>query len=147
MVHQNGPNKLGGLRKTFDIPKPYTQDKRKESYSKNVTRNGLLQQWLRIVDENSFEHRLSSGKCKGFVPFTAYGTVCSLCKHQSDVISPDPCSKEPLDKLSMLKAIFPGCSELMLKVLTVQCNICNEPGKDPRSRRWDKEIVQVCLTL
>lgn len=113
------------------------------------TRKHILQYWTKSGDENQIEYRLSSRKCKGVVNFTAYGSTCSSCKNQS-LCQEQPCNVQPFDttnKLPVLKSLFPGCSELMLKLLTAQSNICNELEKDPRRRRWDKEVVQVCLTL
>ena len=130
--------------------------------SHTVPKHSLLQQWMRNGKENGLEQRITCNRCSGVVPFTSLGVTCSPCLNQTLVSScqPPPVSscQPPVsscqppeskseDSLSMLQNLFPGCSEVMLKLLSVQSKICCEPAKDPRTRRWDKDIVQVCLTL
>ena len=45
-----------------------------------------------------------------------------------------------------LREHFPGASDIMLKMLKQQSEICKH-DKDSRTRRWDKDIIQIALTL
>lgn len=74
-------------------------------------RNSLLQQWVTCGNENSLEYRLSSGKCKGVVPFTAYTSTCisSLNQTVTSECPPDSGSwvhDTAEDRLHVLKSVF-----------------------------------------
>lgn len=81
----------------------------------------------------------TSRKCHGVVSFFATSDMCSTCSHQKRIASniDDNATFE-----DMLRTHFEGASDLMLTMLKQQRQICLN-SRDPRSRRWDKEIIQV----
>lgn len=117
--------------------------------NKCTPKRNMLQLWVKRGDENSSEYRLTSNKCKGIVSFSAYSSTCAICRNQTlnEINKIEIQGDSTEDRTSLLRSLFPHCSEVMFKLLSAQCNICNERGQDPRCRRWDKEIVQICLTL
>jgi len=118
---------------------------------KCTSQRNMLQVWNKNGDENSSEFGLISKKCKGVVSFTSYVSTCTVCRNQvvteNKETEQPTCTQSVEDRMSLLRSLFPGCSEVMFKLLSAQSNICNSHMQDPRSRRWDKEIIQICLTL
>lgn len=88
-------------------------------------------------DENSLQLTQTARRCHGVVKFSAMINTCSACKNQR---SPKTEAGDVFEK--MLKEHFPGANELMQTFLRQQSEICHNT-QDPRSRRWDKEIIQV----
>ena len=112
----------------------------------NTTKFSAVQEWSRKDDENSCEIRLTSGKCHGIVPFTFYSNSCYKCQQQSFTEHKKTSENNTVTKEELIKTLFPGASEIMTNLLTIQSNIC-ESSKDARGRRWSKDIIQVALTF
>ena len=119
------------------------------SSKRNTTKFSIVQEWFKHGEENSLELRLSAGKCQGVLSFTSYFDTCSTC--QAHTFTTNTCNKaesaENINKEEMLKSLFPGASDIMINMLTIQSKICESSAKDNRSRRWTKDIIQVALTF
>lgn len=119
------------------------------SSKKDVSKTGIVQEWVKIGDENTFGLQLTSRRCSGLLPFLSRG-VCKSCSTQTIFETPKMDIREvlkELDPLTVIKEMFPGASDIMVQFLLAQKTCCENMNLDARGRRWDKDIIQVALTL
>ena len=99
----------------------------------------VVQEWSQKGDENSLMLRLTARKCHGAIPFTAKSVTCNSCSNQR---TPDPPAENTESTEDLFKRLFPDANDLMLNFLQLQSQMsCDDADK--RSRRWNKEIIQV----
>lgn len=116
---------------------------------KDTNKNSKIQEWTESGNENSLTLRASSRKCHGATSFTGQGEICTNCQNQKFTkISKLP-AEESQDTETLIHKLFPGASDLMVNFMKTQSNFCQDisDNKDSRSRRWDKSIIQIALTL
>lgn len=109
-----------------------------------ITKSSIAQEWSVLGHENSIELRRTSNLCTSLVPLQNHKSCCIKCRKQNLYTPSESCMKS--DDESVIRKLFPAASDLMIKFLISQKIICNS-SKDARSGRWDKELIQVALTL
>ena len=121
--------------------------------------------WSEVQDENSTERRARSPSCKLCLLLTARTDICENCKKfkhtkltrkrkfDCTTENTQATPTEPLKKRDELDGNFeklmmnlPGISKEFQTLLKSQVRNRNE-NKDPRHRRWDTEIISMCLSL
>lgn len=112
----------------------------------NSTRFRIVQEWSACGDENSNEARISSRNCQRVVSFVDYAGACHACANIRKPVANEKDVETDVQDNDLLDQLFPGANQQMLNIIKQQSHICKS-NKDPRSRRWDKDILQVSLTL
>lgn len=124
------------------------------SYEENVCQQG---------NENSMEVRFRSKTCQKVLPFTTSNVVSSVCKNckklkvkpvksvnitETELSEKENeitlCESNNEDMTEILNRIFPECP---VKMRTFLLNQKMALERNPHGRRWDKDVIRVCLTL
>ena len=124
-------------------------------------KNSLVQGWLVPGDENQ-QMRVTARNCQVIAAFTSFSSVCKNCQRQDVNNTNQTKQRQEVNKThqtkpktiecddkQVLASLFPSANELTLKFLKAQSEVCKgvSSNADPRSRKWDNEIIQVCLAM
>ena len=119
---------------------------------KEKNQNCAFQEWTVKGNENTSTRRASSALCHGVTSLLHAddGELCYNCQ-KLKLSTPTPKSRvnQAQDADTLISKLFPNADDLMIKFLKVQSDICHKTTDniDSRSRRWDKDIIQVALSL
>ena len=116
---------------------------------KDSNRNSKFQEWTQTGNENSQTHRASSASCQGVTLLLGEGELCFSCQKQKFTQPSNKQTNNSEDADTLISKLFPTANELMIKFLKTQSEICQKSADklDSRSRRWDKDIIQVALSI
>ena len=117
------------------------------------TKDENAERWSSIIDDAT-QLRVRSPACKIIMPWLCNGDLCGACKKllktqaktediPKDGIQFSAKDEEFLNNILQRIMSQNGTAAALLKSQLKNIN----PSKDPRSRRWDQEIITLCLTI
>ena len=133
-----------------------------QGINENITDNIeiLVENWSKTGNENSFIRRYRPKQCDIVLPFIYHNKTCSKCSLLTTPLPPPPPPKKekndenvkhdiklPADHsdfVDILDKVIPECPE-RLKVFLVSQKNAVTPC--PNERRWNKDVLRICLSL
>ena len=113
---------------------------------------GTGDKWTTITNK-AIEHRIRAPTCQNAVTWLSREELCGPCKRLRQKQTKDKPAEENGIKCSgtdsnlletvLQKGAKDGTQASLLKAQLKN----NDPKKDPRFRRWDHEVITLCLTL
>ena len=110
----------------------------------NITDNTeiLVENWSKTGNENSFIRRYRPKQCDIVLPFIYHNQTCSKC---SLLTPPPPQNRKKFMKMLNMTSNCQQITPERLKVFLVSQK--NAVTSCPNERRWNKDVLRICLSL